>query len=281
MSSEAQALLRWAAGEIPAADARLLLAHVLGDQPSRLLLAPALTTVQIDRFVDLVDRRRSGIPAQYLTGAAAFRTVELSVGPGVFIPRPETEVMTGWALDRLADLPADRTPVVVELCAGSGAISLALATERPGLRQYAVELSEEAVGFARTNLAGTDVELRSGDMADAFGELDGGVDLVIANPPYIPLEAFEGVPAEVREHEPLLALFSGDDGLTAMRVVARVAARLLRPGGLVCAEHAEVQQESAPEVFVRHGGFDLVRDHPDLTGRPRFVTARRRPTMAG
>ena len=117
-------------------------------------------------------------------------------------------------------------------------------------------------------------------MAEALPELDGAVDVVIANPPYVPLEAYDGIPAEVREHEPGLALFSGSDGLDAIRVVAGVAARLLRPDGWVCAEHAEVQHESAPAVFVRHGGFDQVRDRVDLNDRPRFVTARRRQTRA-
>ncbi|MEL4357878.1 MULTISPECIES: peptide chain release factor N(5)-glutamine methyltransferase [unclassified Luteococcus] len=256
----------------PAAEARTLLSHVMGTEPGRLVLAPDATAEQAEHFQHLVARRTTGIPVQHLTGEAWFRTVRLAVGPGVFVPRPETEVMTGWALERLAGLPE---PVVVELCAGSGAISKAIAAEHPGARQYAVELDETAHDWARRNLADTGVELRQGDMADAFRDLDGTADLVIANPPYIPLDAWESVTAEVRDHDPALALWSGDDGLDATRVVAAVAARLLRPGGWACSEHAEVQHHSAPEVFVQTGAFGQVRDLPDLTGRPRFVTAQR------
>ena len=282
MTSVSQAL-RTAARRVPDADARLLLAHALGVPATRLLTLGDLDLAARTRFDELLGHREAGVPVQYLTGTAPFRHVEVAVGAGVFIPRPETEAMTGWALERLAEFASEKPgepPVVVELCAGSGAISLAIANEFAGSRgrgavQYAVELGETAADFARRNLAGTAVQLLQGDMADAFRELDGTVDLVIANPPYIPLEAYEGVPAEVRDHEPELALFSGQDGLDALRVVAKVAARLLRPGGRVCAEHAEVQHASAPHVFVDHGAFDQVRDHPDLTGRPRFVTARR------
>ncbi|MFT3970312.1 MAG: peptide chain release factor N(5)-glutamine methyltransferase [Micropruina sp.] len=270
------ALLRSATLRVPDADARLLLAHVLDVPTSRLLTLGALDSDAVERFDDLLGRREAGLPVQYLTGRAAFRHVEVAVGPGVFIPRPETEVMTGWALDRLAE--AGESPLVVELCAGSGAISLAIADEFPAARQYAVELSADAVAYAARNLDGTGVALIEADMTDALPELDGTVNLVIANPPYVPLEAYDGIPPEVRDHEPSLALFSGQDGLDAMRVLARVAARLLRPGGWVCAEHAEVQGESAPAVFVTHGGFDRVRDHRDLTDRPRFVTARRAGT---
>ncbi len=272
-------VLRDASRRVPDAEARLLLAHALGVPASKLLTLGDLDTDAVDGFEQLLTRREAGIPVQYLTGRAPFRHVDVAVGPGVFIPRPETEVMTGWALDRLAEV--GESPLVVELCAGSGAISLAIADEYPSARQYAVELSEDAVGYAARNLAGTGVELIQADMADALPELDGTVDLVIANPPYVPLEAYDGIPAEVREHEPTLALFSGQDGLDAMRVLAGVASRLLRPGGWVCAEHAEVQGVCAPQVFVDHRGFDQVRDHRDLTDRPRFVTARRVATVAG
>ena len=257
----------------PQAEARTLLAHVLGCEPSALVLADDVDEVHQVRLDDLISRRLSGVPVQHLTGEAFFRTVRLAVGHGVFVPRPETEVMTGWALDHLRAL--DR-PVVVELCAGSGAISKAISAELPGCDQHAVELDAEAFGWAQRNLLDTGVNLWHGDMAEAFPGLDGSVDLVIANPPYIPLEAWESVAADVRDHDPALALWSGDDGLDATRVVARVAARLLRAGGLVCSEHAEVQELSAPEVFVRNGNFEQVRDERDLTGRPRFVTAVRR-----
>lgn len=280
------------------AEARTLVAHVLGVDLGRLLLADPPDAAASARLDGLVARRLTGVPLQHLTGEAWFRTVRVEVGPGVFIPRPETEVMTGWALTHLATLAQQRSaavgdpaaasevaeatprrPVVVELCAGSGAISLALATEFPDAAYHCVELSEDAWPYLRRNLAGTDVEARLGDMADAFGELDGRVDLVVANPPYIPLDEYEGVTAEVRDHDPAVALFSGRDGLDALRLVAKVAARLLHPGGWVCAEHADSQGEAAPEVFVRHGGFARVADHVDLNGRPRFVAARRAGRM--
>ena len=283
------------ARRLPAHEARLLVSHVLDVDPGRLLLAAGPDADALATLDALVERRLAGEPLQHLTGRAWFRTVELEVGPGVFIPRPETEVMTGWALERLAAgvaipdgrIPGDpppgdatRRPVVVELCAGSGAITKALATEHPDASYHCVELSPDAHAYLVRNLAGLDVDLRLGDMADAFADLDATVDLVIANPPYVPLEHWADVPAEVRDFDPALALVSGPDGLDALRVVADVAARLLRPGGWACAEHAEVQERSAPEVFVRQGSFSQVTDHRDLTDRPRFVTARRGGRMS-
>lgn len=260
-------------GSAPA-EGRLLLAHVLGLEPGQLLLVDRVSGTDAAAYEDLVARRSQRVPLQHLTGQAYFRYEELAVGPGVFVPRPETEVMTGWAIDALTRLvAAGRRPVVVELCAGSGAISRAIAHEVPGVVVHAVELSEDAAAWAIRNLAGTGVELHVEDMAETLPELNGTVDLVIANPPYIPLDAFESVEPEVRDHDPAMALFSGDDGLDAMRVVARVSARLLADHGLVCAEHAEVQAESAPAVFVGAGTFTSVKDHPDLSARPRFVTA--------
>ena len=139
---------------------------------------------------------------------------------------------------------------------------------------HAVELDPAAHAWAERNLAGTGVDLRLGDMADAFPDLDGTVDVVVCNPPYIPLEAWSSVAPEARDHDPALALWSGDDGLDALRVLERTAARLLKPGGWVGAEHADVQGESAPAVFTASGRWSEVRDHPDLAGRPRYVTAR-------
>ena len=269
--------LRAAGQPSPEADARILLAHVLDRTPGTLIAAGPPAPGEWAAFENLVARREAGEPLQHLTGEAWFRTVRVEVGPGVFTPRPETEVMTGWAIERLAELRGTVTePVVVELCAGSGAISLAIAAEAPGCRQHAVELSGEAWAYAARNLRDTGVDLVEGDMAEAFGELDGTVDLVICNPPYVPLDAWLGVTEEVRRHEPALALFSEADGLGALRVLADVGARLLRPGGLLCAEHAEVQAETAPAIFRRHGAWAGVRDHRDLTGRPRFLTAVRR-----
>lgn len=245
--------------------------------PGRLLLVESVDEAPRADFAGLVARRARRIPLQHLTGRAFFRHVEVEVGPGVFVPRPETEVMAGWAIDQLRPaVAAGEQPLVVELCAGSGAVSKALVDELPGLRVHAVELSEDAAAWATCNLGGTGVELHVEDMATALPQLDATVDLVLANPPYIPLEAYESVPPEVRDFDPAIALFSGDDGLEAMRVVARVAARLLHAGGLVCVEHADVQHESAPAVFTAAGSYAWVRDHLDLAGRSRFVTATRR-----
>lgn len=220
----------------------------------------------------LVDRRAAREPLQHITGKAYFRYETLEVGPGVFVPRPETEVLAQWAIDQAREVGAGA--IVVDLCTGSGAIARSVAREVAQARVYAVELGDQAVEYAARNLAGTGVELVHGDMADAFGELDGSVDVVVANPPYIPLEAFESVAAEARDFDPGLALWSGQDGLDAMRVVEGVAARLLKPGGVVGAEHADVQGESAPAVFAAAGRWSQVRDHLDLAGRPRFTTAR-------
>jgi release factor glutamine methyltransferase len=191
--------------------------------------------------------------------------------------------MTGWAIEQLRPMvyavargESRHLPVVVELGTGSGAVAKSIALELTGTRVHAVELSEEAAVYASRNLADTTVELHVQDMIGALPELNGRVDLVIANPPYIPLEAFESIVPEVRDYDPPLALFSGDDGLDAIKVVAEQAARLLRPTGLLCVEHADVQGESAQQVLVQHGAFAGVRDHPDLNGRPRFVTAVRR-----
>jgi release factor glutamine methyltransferase len=210
------------------------------------------------------------VPLQHLTGLAAFRHVELAVGPGVFVPRPETELLAGWAVERA--LTSER-PVVVDLCTGSGAIARSIVDEVPHARVHAVELDPDAHRWAELNLAGTGVDLRQGDMADAFRDLDGTVDVVACNPPYIPLTAWEGVAPEARDHDPELALWSGDDGLVAMRVLEQVARRLLRPGGWVGAEHADLQGDSAPAVFRAHPHWTEVADHVDLAGRPRFLTA--------
>lgn len=256
----------------PEYDAAELLAHVLGTTRSRLALVDSVDPSQVDAFDTLVARRAAREPLQHLTGSAAFRHVELRVGPGVFVPRPETELLAGWAIERAGE--AGLGPVVVDLCCGSGAIALSVADELPGAQVHAVELDPGAHVWAERNLAGSGVDLRLGDMADAFPELDGTVDVVACNPPYIPLEAWASVAPEARDHDPALALWSGDDGLDAMRVLEATAARLLRPGGWVGAEHADVQGESAAQVFLDTGRWTEVRDHRDLAGRARYVTAR-------
>ena len=266
-----------AAGGVPSPDydAAELLAHVLGTTRARLVSVDEVTPQQQQEYDVLLGRRARREPLQHLTGTAAFRYVELAVGPGVFVPRPETELLAGWGVERArAVLDAGRTPVIVDLCTGSGAIALALATEVPAAQVHAVELGDDAYAWAVRNLERSGVDLRHGDMADAFPDLDSRVDVVLCNPPYIPLSAYLSVAPEAREHDPALALWSGDDGLAAMRALERVAARLLRVGGVVGAEHADVQGESAPAVFARAGRWSDVRDNPDLAGRPRYVTAR-------
>jgi len=273
-------VVRRAAGTLAAAgvaspehDAAELLAHVLGTTRGRLALVDSLTREQQEAYDGLVERRAGREPLQHLTGTAAFRHVELAVGPGVFVPRPETELLAGWGIDRAREV-TDRAPVVVDLCTGSGAIALSVATEVPSAEVHAVELDRGAWQWAARNLEGSGVDLREGDMASAFGELDGTVDVVLCNPPYIPLDAYDSVEPEARDHDPQLALFSGDDGLSALRVLEQAAARLLRPAGVVGAEHADVQGGAAPAVFSSSGRWAEVRDHRDLTGRPRFLTAR-------
>lgn len=267
--SEAADRLREAGVASPDFDAAELLAFVTAS--SRLNLAEP-TPEQKLRYDELIARRASREPLQHLTGTAAFRYRELVVGPGVFVPRPETEVMVGWILDKLADV---KEPLVVDLCTGSGAIAGAVATERPDSVVHAVELSPDACVWARRNLAGTGAVLHEGDIDGCLPEFDGRVDAVISNPPYIPLTAWESVTAEVRDHDPALALWSGDDGLDEIKVVAATAGRLLKPGGWFACEHADVQGESAPAVFATTGLFTEVRDQQDLAARPRFATGRR------
>ncbi len=264
-------LLRQADVASPERDADLLLAHVLDIGLGQLALVEELTTVQEESFDALLARRATREPLQHLTGSAAFRHVELAVGPGVFVPRPETELLAGWAIEQAG--PLER-PVVVDLCTGSGAIARAVADEVPHAQVHAVELDEGALAWAERNLFGTGVDLRHGDLGSAFEDLLGAVDVVVCNPPYIPLEAWESVAAEARDHDPHLALFSGQDGLDAMRVLERRASGLLRLGGVVGAEHADVQGESAPGVFAATGRWQDVSDHLDLAGRPRYLTAR-------
>ncbi|MEV4265812.1 peptide chain release factor N(5)-glutamine methyltransferase [Kribbella sp. NPDC049584] len=265
-----------AAGRLAAAgvgsaeyDAAELLAFVTGSSRMR-LAEPSEEQRRI--YGELIDRRAAREPLQHLTGTAGFRYRELVVGPGVFVPRPETEVMVGWILERIAGV---KNPLVVDLCSGSGAIAGAVATERPDSVVHAVELSPEACVWARRNLDGTGAILHEGDIDGCLPELDGQVDAVISNPPYIPLTAWESVTAEVRDHDPALALWSGEDGLDEIKVVAATAARLLKPGGWFACEHADVQGESAPAIFTATGSFTEVRDQLDLSGRHRFTTGRR------
>lgn len=267
----AATLLREAGVASPDHDAAELLAFVLGTTRGRLPLVEEVPPSAVEQYDALLARRAAREPLQHLTGVAHFRFVELAVGPGVFVPRPETELLAGWAVEQAAAL---EHPVVVDLCTGSGAIAKAVADEVPRALVHAVELDPGAHAWAERNLAGTGVELRLGDMAAAFEDLAGRVDVLTCNPPYIPLDAWESVAAEARDHDPALALWSGDDGLDAMRLLEQRAATLLRPGGVVGAEHADAQGEAAPAVFTATGRWADVRDHSDLADRPRFLTAR-------
>jgi release factor glutamine methyltransferase len=267
----AEARLREAGVASPEHDAADLLAHVLGTDRSRLVLVDDVGGAELAAYDALVARRVAREPLQHLTGTAWFRHVSVEVGPGVFTPRPETELLAGWAVDAARSLDS---AVVVDLCTGSGAIAKSLADEVPAATVHAVEADPPAYAWAWRNLAGTGVDLRQGDFATAFDDLLGQVDVVVCNPPYVPLEAWESVAPEARDHDPHLALFSGADGLDAIRVLAVRAAELLRPGGVVGVEHADVQGESVPAVFSATGRWTEVRDHADLAGRARFTTAR-------
>lgn len=255
----------------PVVDARLLLTHLLGAERG-LLLAADPSPEQDVMFEDMIRRRASGEPLQHITGLAPFRYEELHVGQGVFIPRPETEQLVDVCAQILGTRPQGRRRVV-ELCAGSGAITLSLAREMGGVELHAVELSEEAWPYLQRNLENVEAELVLGDMAQAFQELNGTVDVVVANPPYVPEADRPLLPGDVVGQDPDVALFGGEDGLDALRVVRDVAMRLLRPGGWVAAEHDEKQSAAVLELFGQPWFTDTA-DLNDLTGRPRHVLAR-------
>jgi release factor glutamine methyltransferase len=260
-------------------DAVALAAHALGCSVGDVRKAMVLGAPVPAAYEALVAERAARVPLQHLTGRAGFRRLELEVGPGVFVPRPETEGVAGLAIE--AARAAGERPVVVDLCTGSGAIALAVADEVPAARVYAAELAPEAHAWAARNVAATGlgVELRLGDATSAqvLAELDGRVDVVVSNPPYIPV-GMVPVDAEVREHDPSVALYGGsEDGLAVPLAVAARAAVLLRPGGTLVMEHADTQGESLPAALQRTGCWRDVVDHADLTGRPRATVARRRP----
>ncbi len=271
----AEAGRRLAAAGVPSArhDAEQLAAHVLGVSRVGLLQHDE---IDAEAYQRLVARRVRREPLQHILGWAAFRHVELAVGPGVFVPRPETEVVAGWAIDRAREVASTgRRPLVVDLCTGSGAIALAVASEVPDSVVHAVELAPAALVWAGRNLAGRSVVLHGGDAVVALPELDGTVDVVVSNPPYIPDDGLVRDP-EVLEHDPAEALWGGGpDGLDLMRGVAAAAGRLLRDGGWLVVEHADVQGESVPALVAAGGGWADVMDHHDLAGRDRFCTARR------
>ncbi len=256
----------------PRVDAELLAAHVLGVPRGRLLLIDMIRSAELSRFRDLVARRARRIPLQHLLGTAAFRYVELAVGDGVFTPRPETELLAGWGIERTGP-----GAVVVDLCSGSGAIAVSVADETRAGRVIAVERSPAALTWLRRNTAGYPVvEVVAGDVTDPglLPDLRGAVDVLLCNPPYVP-DGTE-VPPEVSGHDPAEAVFGGGDGLVVIRPVIELAAHLLKPGGSLGIEHDDVHGTAVPGLLRADGRFDEVTAHDDLTGRPRFATARRR-----
>lgn len=259
-------------------DAELLAAHLLGVERTRLGLTPLVETGWVEDYKALIDRRAQRIPLQHITGVAHLGAAEVEVGPGVFTPRPETEVLLEWALDAISDVT---TPLVVDLCSGSGAIAIAIAIARPDATVIAVEKSAGALSWARRNIdrhvaaGGTPVQLRGGDLTDErlLVDLDGQVDLVTANPPYVPIGT--SVEPEVSEHDPNEAVFAGIDGLAVIKPMITVAAGMLKPGGWLAFEHDDTQGNTVPALLSGRRILADVADHVDLNGRPRFVSARR------
>lgn len=281
------------------ADAVALVASVLRTTTSEVHKLMIMGAPVPDGLADLVAERARRVPLQHLTGKAGFRRLELSVGPGVFLPRFETELVAGLAITHLRKprdgagqlganlglpgpglpglgLPGLGLPVlIVDLCTGSGAIALAIKDEVPGAEVHAVELSELAHAWAIRNRddLGLDVDIRLGDATLAFPDLEARVDVVVSNPPYIPVGAVPKDP-EVRDHDPQIALYGGSsDGLRVPLEVAARAGVLLRPGGFLVMEHADVQGESLPAALLKTGLWLDIQDYEDLNGRPRAVTA--------
>ena len=251
-------------------DAEELAAHFAGTERGRLSLLGPPDDVFFDHYNAAVAARSRRIPLQHLIGTAAFGPVTLQVGPGVFVPRPETEAILEWAVRRRLG----PRPLIVDLCTGSGALAVALARRLPAARVVAVDDSADALHYARRNSAGTAIDVREGDVTDPalFADLDGSVDLVVANPPYLPDAA--DVEPEVAQHDPPAALFGGPDGMAVIEPIVALAARWLKPGGLLAVEHDDTASEATKALL--RARFDEIVGHTDFAGRPRFVTARRR-----
>lgn len=263
----------------PEVDAELLLGHVLGLSRGG-VQAKAFTDTGVGvedvlAITELVERRAAREPLQHITGRAPFRSLELAVGPGVFVPRPETEGVAQLAIDALVATAAS-SPVGVDLGTGSGAIALAMATEVPHATVYGVEVSPRAFVWTRQNFREVGADNARAvfvDLADALPELDGTVDVVVSNPPYIPLGMVPRDP-EVRLHDPEIALYGGEDGMDAMRHVSKTALRLLRPGGTLVVEHGE-QQAAQVAALLASDGWRAIASHRDALGRDRATTALR------
>jgi release factor glutamine methyltransferase len=275
---DAERILAAAGVASPRVDAELIAAHVLDVERGRLPLVPLADPQVIEAIGRLVRQRATRVPLQHLLGRAAMGGITVEVGAGVFVPRPETELLLEWGAGALKDV-AD--PLVVDLCTGSGVLALALAHERPDATVHAVERDPAALAWARRNAdaraaAGdTPVVLHQGDVTDSalLADLEGRVDLLVCNPPYVPVGT--AVPPEVAEHDPFDAVFAAGDGLAVVRHVVAAAARLLVPGGAFAMEHDDTQGESVPVLLAARRTLTDIEDHADLAGRPRFVTARR------
>jgi release factor glutamine methyltransferase len=271
----AAALLAEAGIDSARYDAEQLAAHLAGTDRGRLTLIESLDEEFFGRYRDVVAARSRRVPLQHLVGTAAFGPVVLHVGPGVFIPRPETEAMLAWATAQ----PLAARPVIVDLCTGSGALAVALAQHRANLgleaRIIGIDDSDAALDYAHRNVEGTAVELIRADVRTPglLLGLDGRVDLIVANPPYVP----DGImlEPEVAQHDPHHAVFGGPDGMAVIRAVVDLAARWLCPGGLFAVEHDDTMSSETVELIEGTGRFEDVQAREDLAGRPRFVTARR------
>jgi release factor glutamine methyltransferase len=257
-------------------DAEILLAHLLGltrmELHNPIALERALTEISdesaiVDGYAELVKRRCNHEPVQYLTGTAGFRNLDLAVGPGVLVPRPETEGLVEEVLKHIANLPG---PVsVIDLGAGSGAMAISIATEAPNTHVIAVEKSADAIEWLKQNVAFYDENIRivQGDVADVLEGVK--CDVVVANPPYVPDS--QPLPKDVANFEPAIALFGGPDGLELPMRFIDAAARLLKAGGLLAIEHTETQGESIANLLSTD--FTQISLHLDLTGRPRWTSA--------
>lgn len=261
----------------PSVDAELLGCFVLGvDRAELTMLSLREQLFPKDKIVifdSLVSRRAKREPLQHITGLAPFRYLELHVGPGVFIPRPETEQLVELAIEKMNQL---EKPLVVDLCSGSGAIAISLSTELEGSRVYSVELSEQAFEFLTRNFQkyGLDTHrAKNEDLAMAFDELESQADLVISNPPYIPDSAVP-VDLEVQLHEPSLALYGGEDGLDVIRRISDRALYLLKPSGLLLLEHADSQAKAISQLLLNEGWQEVISSQ-DLAGKDRMISARK------